>query len=238
MEPQDYIKIASLSKDLLVSRRQIEWRINFAFWGGVVAIAVFLHKAGYNKSNLEVWYWIIIFALGIGTLIFLGLYLPIINASHKKDVDLITYYREKADPELVKHISERNKEYKTKDHIKYIEVHPLIYFYKRMYWIYLIQYYLITLLIFGSAVMLLSMPNVKTSEPHPIFRFEGGPLNGTVGVLDVQARELFYNRLSVPEITPKGKVVKGELVQELPSQSSTNLPFYRDCSKITEYAAW
>ena len=30
MEAKDCIKLANLSKDLLVSRRQIEWRINFA----------------------------------------------------------------------------------------------------------------------------------------------------------------------------------------------------------------
>lgn len=239
MEAKDCIKLANLSKDLLVSRRQIEWRINFAFWAGIVAIAVFLYQAGYSKSNLGIWYWIIVIVLGIGSLIFVGLYLSIINASHKKDLDLIIYYREKADPELVKHINESKKEHgkktKPEDHIKYIEVHPLKYFWKSKYWRYLLQYYLITVLIFGGAVMLLSIPNVKTSEPRMTFRFKGGPLKGTVGVLDVQASELFYNRFSIPEITPDGKVVKGELIQGALSQSAANLPFYRLNSKTSEY---
>lgn len=230
MNPEDYIKLANLSKDLLIHRRKIEWRINFTLWAAMISLAVLLFQAGYNKSNLGGWYWVIVTTLGITAVSYIVFQLPTIKGSNKKDLNLILYFREKADPNIIP------KDETAERWLKDIKLPAREYFWKQeKYYLTFVSEYITMILIFIAAIALMSLTSGKKSQPDTYYIFKGGPLKGTVGVLDVQASELFYNRLSVPEITPDGKVVKGELIQGSLSQSSANLPFYLLNTKKKEY---
>ena len=99
MAAKDYIDLANLNKDLLVSRRQIEWKVSLSFWGGIIGLVGFLFAKEYNRANHEITYWLLFFFLFICGAIFTYWHISI-NGSHRKDLDQILYFREKAEAEL------------------------------------------------------------------------------------------------------------------------------------------
>ena len=99
MQSELYVKLANISKDLLISRRGIEWKVCLAYWGGVVAMVAFLMTKGYNLEKLGWKYWALFVCLLAASLVFTYWHISI-NGSHRKDLDLILYFREKTEREL------------------------------------------------------------------------------------------------------------------------------------------
>ena len=163
MSAKDYIDLANLSKDLLVSRRQTEWRINIALWTAMLAIAGFLLSLDEPFSIVKGPY-ITLYLGYIGvTLLFALWHLPAASGSNRKDLDLIIYFRQKAqkaldeaepDPVYPEHIVDWSPwEYGTKT-------------YDGKYWHCFVPQGLITVLICIACLAVL-YPKTQTSSEGP-----------------------------------------------------------------------
>jgi phosphotransferase system glucose/maltose/N-acetylglucosamine-specific IIC component len=103
MYAENYVELANLSKELLVSRRQIEWKVSLAFWGGIIAMVGFMISQGKTRASLGWIYWMLFVFLFIAGGIFTYWHVAL-NGSNRKDLDLIKYFRERAEAELDKNI--------------------------------------------------------------------------------------------------------------------------------------
>ncbi len=93
MEENKYIELANISKDLLVLRRHVEWKMALSYWGGLAIVAVFLLKQGYSMNALGVLYYGILCFFFVMMFIVFTYWHISLNGSNRKDLDLILYYR-------------------------------------------------------------------------------------------------------------------------------------------------
>lgn len=97
MKEHQYTELANLNKDLLVSRRQIEWKICLAFWVGVIGLVGFIIRANVELGLPEYLGFCILLVIASGVFTYWHISL---NGSNRKDLDLIIYFRERAEVEL------------------------------------------------------------------------------------------------------------------------------------------
>jgi hypothetical protein len=100
MKANDYIELANISKDLLIERRRNEWKITFGFLAAIGIITYSLLEF-YKDSHLgDSNYLILSIGFIIITIMYAMWHLPSVAGSNRKDLDLIIYFREKAQAEL------------------------------------------------------------------------------------------------------------------------------------------
>lgn len=120
-----YIELAKLSKDLLIGRRQTEWKFNFTVWSAMLLVAGFLYTKGPKGVLVCVLYTVIMI---VAVWVFRRWHLIPVAGSNGKDLDMIVNFREKAKCELdltcagwvekMKDLKERDEEKKFQEDLK------------------------------------------------------------------------------------------------------------------------
>ncbi len=101
MNAEHYIECAKLSKDLVIDRRKLQWRINYIVWAAQGAVAYHaLANEGFYRDLGSLDYNLVRFALIVTPLVFIFVHILPGEGSNRKDLDLLSYFREKARQEI------------------------------------------------------------------------------------------------------------------------------------------
>ena len=99
MSAHDYLELADLHRKQFDTRRQVEWKINFAFWTAVGLVAYFYCSRQTDLSWCE---WVVV-AVGLVLAgIFYGwVHLPAIFSAEDKDLKFMIYFKDCAEATLL-----------------------------------------------------------------------------------------------------------------------------------------
>lgn len=95
MKENGCISLATLSKDLVVARRQTEWKLNFSLWASMLGITAFLLKWSEPERLDHAYPWLC--GLFVLTTIFYIVTTIVTSGSNSKDMYLVRFYRSRAE---------------------------------------------------------------------------------------------------------------------------------------------